>query len=67
MGKPADHRKLLIALREFVTKTKVNWSPYVAIRRFVRIGCDDEVATAVHVCTRGKGKRLKQQESNNHV
>jgi len=43
LGKPADHRKLLIALREFVTKAKVNWSPYVAIRRFVRVGCDDEV------------------------
>jgi hypothetical protein len=43
LGKPGDHRKLLIALREFVTRAKVNWSPYVAIRRFTRVGCDDEV------------------------
>jgi len=44
LGKPRDQHKTLIALRDCVhnAKPKVNWSPYVNLRRFSRCTVDSE-------------------------
>jgi len=41
LGVPKDHQKALIGMKACITGgVKVNWSPYVSLRRFTRVTCD---------------------------
>jgi len=40
LGKPKDHQKALIGMKPLVHRGKLNWSPYVALRRFNKLQFD---------------------------
>jgi len=41
LGKPKDHQKALLGMKEAIA-TKLNWSSYVALRRFNKIETDEK-------------------------